>query len=32
MNVKTTAYTRLYIRRATSYAGSIFGGYATIVG
>jgi hypothetical protein len=31
MNVKTTAYTRLYIRRATSYAGSIFGGYATIV-
>jgi hypothetical protein len=31
MNVKTTAFTRVYIRTATSYVGSMFGGYATIV-
>ena len=31
MNVKTTAYTRLYVRSATSYVGSIFGNFATTV-
>jgi hypothetical protein len=31
MTVKTTAYTRLYIRTATSYVGSIFGSYPTTV-